>query len=905
MRQQKQSTQRFLSLMVCILLTFMSCQTPIPTNLAPKEQEIDNFKIQSNSPLPTFKQNELPKTPRYVVKFISKDASLDDEVDLPDSGKVLAKGKILMPKQGQFNVNFSTGTAFQITDNDATDGTAAVQMPQGQLDVFLRLKGQPSEQGKQREITFEDVTAGINETLKRTKKDKSEEKFYGLGSRSFTSSTSFTWKLTNDKVKNMTTRWYTSDTPNPSPTPTATPTPPPSNEVTVSIGTNGGLVELPGVGSLTIPAGSLSQTTAITMRKVDAFPEELKEVTTVSPIVQLEPNGLTFNTPVTIKLETNTSLVGTNHPSLVQFVSTSSTGVEILMKDTPINQSTLNDGALLSHFSFVTKTIPAIVSDEQLDKYCLTQLSFVNHTALGLWDFDPAQADIELDNLCNQLTAPNDGHFVIYYSSTLNPPSNDKVIGAVLAAEKGYNHYETLAGGELPRKWHAAGVSDPKIPIFMVSPAKVIGSPSTAVGLTVFMISQTATPPYNFIATKNNYLHPVNEDNIYHEVFHLFQLVNISSEKADDLFSLIRHPNPAIAFESTATYMAARRISADWDELNYSTSNPTTQNKQTALWLNTPYSHLTALPEPPGNLQKNIQKYLGGSVYGIDTNQLIAVRYEHAGLMAYLANTMGDEILLTYPKTYANQSPIKDPMVTLNEDVAPLMTIYPDYAIHALLQDRYGFEAPNGVDSRAQTLVNLAPIHLVPPIPSPRPPEAVVEDFANISAFNGATTAPVPLGNHQTELDGLEIRYHKLRRSTSSSSGIDPGVLVSDPDRAIVIVLDEVFKTAEGGSSIPPTVDSTLLEQVAQSARVMPTLADSTGKDIALGTYSFTLQSTRLGQKYAVKLTSFADIFVPEKYTVVVPNVSTGKMVRQAFTYNFKAYVTGRRCVFGTCEPIF
>ena len=905
----------------------LSCQqTPLTSNQVPKVQTPDDFKIQSNSPLPTFKQNELPKTPRYVVKFVSKDASLDDEVDLPDSGNVLAKGKILMPKQGEFNVNFSAGTAFQITDNDATDGTAAVQMPQGQLDVFLRLKGQPSEQGKQRELIFEDVTAGINETLKRTKKDKSEEKFYGLGTRSFTSSTSFTWKLTNDKVKNMTTRWYTTDTPTP------TPTPPPSNEVTVSIGTSGGLVELAGVGSLTIPAGALSQTTAITMRKETNPSPPSSDHTTVSPVVTFEPNGLQFNVPAILKLNIDTAIVGANHPSLVQYVVRDGSGnAEILKESGFPENATLNRGVLLSHFSTASAEILTIIADPKytLDSLCRTHASFATRVpSSNLWT--STGATNELNTLCVPPAAGDDGHYIVYYSTTTptddpftpndiegaKPTDDSQVVAVLLGAEKAHEAFNNnmspvfsgYTGPVAPALWFYSppSPSSGDIPI-LILPTDTLSQTQfqLADGLIHSPGTDTILPPQSYLAVdsrKNILTHPKLEETVYHEVFHLFQTMNLAAADFGSIYpkNPIAAPFSTTLLESTANRMAAKQLYTDWAQWNFGL---TLTDRDISIWTvgNTRFLD---------GLRINIQDPNGGGLNFL-ANSLYSIYSStgQTGFMSYLANTLGDDILLQLPLYFTqNHSSTSDFIESISNFLTSQHSksysemVYPDYAAHVLLKDRYGF-IPQGDDSKTQTITDLNPIVAQPP--TTPPVGAVVEDFANITAFNGATAdgGPIPLGNHMTELDSTEMRFHKLRCSNSTFSGIIPGV-VSNPE--IVIFLDTVLKTSENGTAVSPTMDQALFEQVAKASRVM--LLGTNGQLIGLPATNikpFVEQSTRLGLKYAAKITGF-DVFIVDKFAIFVPNPTFTAAGRKGFTYNFKVYVSGTRCLpFSSCEPIF
>ena len=71
-----------------------------------------------------------------------------------------------------------------------------------------------------------------------------------------------------------------------------------------SIGTSDGKI------TLEIPAGALTEDTTVSIRVLseDEWTDAIKELHPVGPVYSLEPDGLTFQKPVTVKLALDSSL---------------------------------------------------------------------------------------------------------------------------------------------------------------------------------------------------------------------------------------------------------------------------------------------------------------------------------------------------------------------------------------------------------------------------------------------------------------------------------------------------------------------------------------------------------------------------------------------------------------------
>lgn len=96
------------------------------------------------------------------------------------------------------------------------------------------------------------------------------------------------------------------------------------------IGPAGGTLSLPGVGKIELPPGALSEPTVIVMRQITQHVERLgydprrkppyyRIEDFISPIVQLEPQGLALNQPGRIWLQTDLARLGNNDPAVIRW----------------------------------------------------------------------------------------------------------------------------------------------------------------------------------------------------------------------------------------------------------------------------------------------------------------------------------------------------------------------------------------------------------------------------------------------------------------------------------------------------------------------------------------------------------------------------------------------------------
>ena len=165
--------------------------------------------------------------------------------------------RIKIPATGTVKIIFTGGGGrLVITDNDATDGEARVSMPSGKFDGYLQNRGEPNNK-----ITYEDKLYYVKQEISR---DKGQPVWWRIGKRELPipsdwhndDGTSYVLTITNAGVTNISTRWY--------PTTEESDIPPGIKK----IGAEGGFVDLPGVGSLNIPQGALTQNETIVMKQI-------------------------------------------------------------------------------------------------------------------------------------------------------------------------------------------------------------------------------------------------------------------------------------------------------------------------------------------------------------------------------------------------------------------------------------------------------------------------------------------------------------------------------------------------------------------------------------------------------------------------------------------------------------
>lgn len=217
-----------------------------------------------------------------------------------------SKKQIKMPLHGEFKLIFEAGESFRIFDHDATDGEARIQLPIGSVDIFLRVA---AEQASSTEASFivEDALYYVHQELKLS----SLAHWHKLPGRPIPvladwhsgDGSQYVLSMMNSGISQVSMRWISASL--------AT-----FPVGMVQIGPEGGLLVLPGVAEVEIPANALSELTTISLRQEkEIFPGTVM----LSPIVRFEPFGLSLKEPAQIRMVINKTLLGQNHPVFANY----------------------------------------------------------------------------------------------------------------------------------------------------------------------------------------------------------------------------------------------------------------------------------------------------------------------------------------------------------------------------------------------------------------------------------------------------------------------------------------------------------------------------------------------------------------------------------------------------------
>lgn len=271
---------------------------------------------------PLQKVFKLPEGDGIELSFITKPEKDD-------------KKKIKIPLNGKFQLVFEKASSVSkkkeddddkkatIIDNDATDGTATIQLPESIMEGFIKVQNEETNVSK---LTVEDKLyyskTDLTE-LKPNEKKEDKEKCYRLGSKIFPvpddfhsdDGSKYILRFENTGTKTFAMKWYK------------------SNKVDYPIGTaeitpeKGGVVELQGVGRLEIPVGAVDKPTIISMKQELTAPEIFvsgngfysNNRDYLSSVVKLEPFGLKLNKPAKIHLETDKARLGNNSYKVIDW----------------------------------------------------------------------------------------------------------------------------------------------------------------------------------------------------------------------------------------------------------------------------------------------------------------------------------------------------------------------------------------------------------------------------------------------------------------------------------------------------------------------------------------------------------------------------------------------------------
>jgi len=429
---------------------------------------------------------------------------------------------IKIPATGTFKVIFTGGGGrVVITDNDATDGEARVSMPSGRFDGYLQNRGEPNNK-----MTFEDKLYYIKQDIAR---DKGQPVWWNVGKRELPipldwhsdDGGAYVLTITNAGVTNISTQWYS--------TQEAADIPPGIKK----IGAAGGLVDLPGVGSLNIPQGAISQPTTIVMKQV-LQANELESFAYVSPMVKLYPEGLIFAKPALIRLNIDSNKVKSNYPAMISYLTKQSneddTHWKILYEKEEIENATLDRWVYIEHLTDVVSVI-----------------------------------DGEVFNLGKELNMRpiKTGHFVLFWALEGNDGiSHAKAQEYGDLLEKAWNHYSSLQD-KLPLEWACpvkdwnTGKATTAVPVligaFPFYEPDTTGKTSAIAEIASIYETADIGTPYKITLSNTANSRAVTT---YHEAYHLFQFAYL---KISDHKNIGNSTENRWIYESSAKYMGFKK----------------------------------------------------------------------------------------------------------------------------------------------------------------------------------------------------------------------------------------------------------------------------------------------------------------------------------------------------------
>lgn len=360
-----------------------------------------DFKIKQDAqPQPqmlTFESKVVNQPLQTVFKLPEKDGI---ELSFITKSEKDDKKKIKIPLNGNFQVIFEKASTVSkkkddddkkatIIDNDATDGTATIQLPESIMEGFIKVKNENEDDDKksnQSKLTVEDKLyyskTELNVLKPNEKKEKDDkEKWYKLGSKIFPvpedfhsdDGSKYILSFENTGTKTFAMKWYK------------------SRKFDYPVGTSeitpekGGVVELQGVGRLEIPAGAVDKPTIVKMKQELNAPEMLydfehhsvmgdtskligtREYDFISSVVRLEPFGLDLKQRAVMYLETDKARLGNNMPTVIHWQNSQDKRYWELQADkdgreTPFEKWTDNMGTYIEKFQYYTKTITAYMT---------------------------------------------------------------------------------------------------------------------------------------------------------------------------------------------------------------------------------------------------------------------------------------------------------------------------------------------------------------------------------------------------------------------------------------------------------------------------------------------------------------------------------------------------------------
>ena len=322
-----------------LILYFVSCtnlSTPPLNSVNPviikESAELASQPIKENK-LKTLKSRAIPTalTPfseadsAALARLLSENTSSNFTIQTFRGRQVFAalfvnqtargRFQVQVPENGDFNLRISEGPRFDIVDANATDGEAHIVLPPTTFETVFHLQ---RNRRANTVLKVKDPLYNVQDELTSNKyKWIDLNRFLGLGKRPVPVPASWQSDDGADLVLNFEAQnlegfqmlWYEADEPVDFPPGIA------------EIGAAGGVVELPGVGRLEVPARAFSEPQIIRLKELVEAPEYIEEYPGgqenrkfAASIVTVVPENVAFEKDAQLTLELDIAVIGNNDP---------------------------------------------------------------------------------------------------------------------------------------------------------------------------------------------------------------------------------------------------------------------------------------------------------------------------------------------------------------------------------------------------------------------------------------------------------------------------------------------------------------------------------------------------------------------------------------------------------------
>lgn len=422
---------------------------------------------------PKAKWQNLDLTSESSSGFKINDVKVNQEISF--SSVINAKDVIKIPEKGKYKIIIEKGSSFAIKDDSAIDGQCVITIPEGNYEGFLSIG-----EGKG---TLIDNLYHVKQELNKTEVNK----WYMIGKRKFPipenwgnpEKESYVIEIDSENIKEMKMKWYETklvDYP----------------LGMKEIGSEGGVIDIQGVGHLSIPAGAIEKPTLVKVSQeleaeevVDLVHKEYGKIEDfASPIIKIEPLGLELKKPATIYLDTDKERLGNNSPLVISWMFSKDKkfwqDIGYIDNDMEVSQYKENTPSIITTFGFLSKQISSEINpNDGLLSYKESLKSSFNINSTSpcnnkYTDDEPHDshfyASTPLDYDCVVNTGFN---FIIHYNSD-NNQSIPRIVDRIKFSYQEYHKYTNISFNSpvhiIVREFNKTGFSDEEKKLFDIGP---------------------------------------------------------------------------------------------------------------------------------------------------------------------------------------------------------------------------------------------------------------------------------------------------------------------------------------------------------------------------------------------------------------------------------------------------